>query len=436
MMRRGAGSIKRTLTVSPELHRSFALRSHGEYRPRPYSFPMNFATDITVRDVMTPDPIRLAPEQTIQEALDLMNRHRVGAVLVTLEDRLRGIFTERDFLRRAATASPGWRTATLAEWMSPDPYTIPPDAGWEQALTSLERLRVRHLPVVEDGRVVGIVSARQLIGRRAEYLKTVVGARTREVRQANEALLARDAEMRHSMKAAARLQRHVVLPHAPPAWAEISIGVHFAPLDPLGGDYYDFATPGDDHLGILIADASGHGIPAAMVAVMTRFAFVEAAARTTSPGEVLTALNARLQELTDERFVTAFYGVFDRRNRRLTYANAGHPFPLHYSAADKTCRPLSARGFLLGVSPEEVYRERSVELAPGDRLGFFTDGVTDTRNDLGESFSLDRFQEGLLSLPDGGNPKEWVKEIVGRLAEFRGSERAVDDVTMILAGVN
>jgi sigma-B regulation protein RsbU (phosphoserine phosphatase) len=397
---------------------------------------MTNPNDITVRDVMSPQPVSLGPERTIQDALDLMNRHRVGAVLVVEGTRLLGIFTERDFLRRATTANPGWRTTPLREWMSPDPYTIDPAAGWEQALTSLERLRVRHLPVVEDGRVVGIVSARQLIGRRAGYFQALVEARTREVRQANEQLLARDAEMSHYVKAAARLQRQVVLPAAPPICPELTLGVHYQPLEPLGGDYYDFARPDDDHIGILVADASGHGIPAAMVAIMARFAFIEVAPRTISPGEVLTSLNARLQELTDERFVTAFYGVFDRGSRRFTYANAGHPFPFRYAASSRSSQALAARGFLLGVSPDEVYREQCIQLEPGDRIGLFTDGVIDTRNEMGESFGAERFRDWLNACPEAESAVAWTDQLRQRLDTFRGVHRPVDDVTCILAKVN
>ena len=93
---------------------------------------MSATNDVTVRQVMTAEPIRLAPERLIQDALEQMNRHRVGAVLVTDGDRLVGIFTERDFLRRATGASPGWRTIQIVEWMSPNPYTIHPETGWEQ----------------------------------------------------------------------------------------------------------------------------------------------------------------------------------------------------------------------------------------------------------------------------------------------------------------
>jgi len=392
--------------------------------------------NITVRQVMTENPICFAPDQPIQEALDVMNRLRFGSVLIVEGDRLVGIFTERDFLRRATTATPGWRTMPIGEWMSPNPYTIHPSAGWDEALTSLERLRVRHLPVVEDGKVLGIVSARQLIGRRAEYLKLTVDTRTQELRSAFDSLLARDQEMNHYMKAAARLQRRSVLPTSPPDWPEISVGFHYAPLDPLGGDYYDFARPDDDHLGILIADASGHGIPAAMVAIMARFAFVEAAARTRSPGEVLAALNNRLQDLTDERFVTAFYGVFNRRTRQLTYANAGHPFPYRWSAGSNVCQPLSARGFLLGISPEEIYREHCLKLEPGDRLCFYTDGIPDARNDMGESFGNERLEQFLPTLMEPHDPTNWTHSMINHVADFRAGQRPTDDMTLIMAKVN
>lgn len=394
------------------------------------------ASDLTVRDVMTADPVRLAPDRPIQEALGLMNMHRVGAVLIVENDRLVGIFTERDFLRRATTASPGWRTIPLQEWMSPNPYTIGPSVGWEEALTSLERLRVRHLPVVEHGTVVGIVSARQLIGRRADYLKRTVDLRTRELRAAHDLLLARDAEMSHYLKAAAKLQRQVVLPHAPPDWPEISLGIYYAPLEPLGGDHYDFAQPDADHLGILIADASGHGIPAAMVAIMTRFAFAEIAARTIHPGEVLTFLNYRLQELVDERFVTAFYGVFNRRTRQLSYANAGHPFPFRWSEREHAVQPLSARGFLLGISPEEVYREKTLQLEPGDCLCLFTDGAPDMRNEAGESFGIDRIGQILPKWSSTDPAATWAETLNRDFVAFRGAQRPIDDTTVILAKVN
>jgi serine phosphatase RsbU (regulator of sigma subunit)/CBS domain-containing protein len=392
-------------------------------------------TELTVRQVMQPEPIAVEPGCPLCVVVDLMNLHRIGAVIVSGPDGgLAGIFTERDLLRRVATAPPGWRDLPVSEWMTSDPFTIGPDVGWLDAAGMLERLRVRHLPVLEGGRVIGLISTRLLMARRAEFLNRTIERRTRELRQANEQLLARDAEMMYNLRAAGRLQTRLLLPSAPPSWPEVNWGIHFAPLDHLGGDLYDFAHPGPDHLGFLIADASGHSIPATMVAIMSRIAFADVARRTVHPGEVLTAMNARLQGLTDERFVTAFYGVLDRRTRVLTYANAGHPYPFRWSARTGEVKPLVAQGFLLGIMPEEQYRERTVELEPGDRLCFYTDGLVEARDEIGQTFGTDRLR-GCLTEHGARAADELVSHIRGCQGSFRGTQPLNDDVTLVVAEV-
>jgi serine phosphatase RsbU (regulator of sigma subunit)/CBS domain-containing protein len=390
-------------------------------------------TELTVRQVMQPEPIAVEPSCPLGVVLDLMNLHRIGAVVVTGPDGgLAGIFSERDLLRRVATAASGWPGLPVSEWMTPDPYTIGPGVGWLEAAGMLERLRVRHLPVVEGGKVIGLISTRLLMARRAEFLNRTIERRTRELRQANEQLMARDAEMMYNLRAAGRLQTRLLLPSAPPTWPEVRWGIHYAPLDHLGGDLYDFVHPGPDHLGFLIADASGHSIPATMVAIMSRIAFAAAARGTVRPGEVLTAMNARLQGLTDERFVTAFYGVLDRRTRVLTYANAGHPYPFLWSARTGEVKPLVAQGFLLGIMPEEQYRERTVELEPGDRLCFYTDGLVEARDEIGQTFGTDRLR-GCLLQHGGKSADELLAHIRGCQESFRGGHPLNDDVTLVVA---
>jgi sigma-B regulation protein RsbU (phosphoserine phosphatase) len=396
---------------------------------------MDRANDLTVRQVMGDHPILVTADTPIQEALRRMNLDRVGAVLIVEEgDLLRGIFTERDLLKQSAMAAPGWRQTAVGTWMTPDPVTIGPEAKWEDAAAMLEGLRIRHLPVVEDGRVVGIISARRLIAWRNEFLNGAVERRTAELREANGLLLAREQEMRHNLKVAGRLQTRLLLPQKPPDWSEVGWGVHYVPLDPLGGDYYDFARPDDDHVGVLIADATGHGIPAAMVAIMARIAFGEVAPHTTRPGEVLAAMNARLQGLTDDRFVTAFYGMFDRRGRTFTYANAGHPDPLRYVAATGQSQQLSARGFLLGIVPDESYEEKTIRLEPGDRLCFHTDGLLECANEIGWTFGGDRL-ERYLSTFGHRTATELMHDLLVELAKFRGDHPMGDDLTVLFAEI-
>lgn len=391
---------------------------------------------LTVRQVMQRDVVTVAPDCPLDVVLGLMNLYRIGAVVVVAANHSPvGIFTERDLLRRVAVAEPGWQALPVSAWMTTEPHTIGPEVGWEGALRMMEQLRVRHLPVVEAGRVIGLISPRLLVASREEYLNREVEERTRELRQLNEHLLARDSEIRHNLRAAGRLQNRLLLPNRPPDWPDLRWSVHYAPLDHLGGDYYDLALPDPDHIGILIADASGHGIAAAMVAIMSRIAFTEASGQTIRPGEILTVMNQRLQGLADERFVTAFYGVLNRRTKVLTYATAGHPYPFRYSARDRTVHPLPGQGFLLGIMPDEVYREREVALEPGDRLCFYTDGLVEARNEIGEAFGNDRLR-GCLGVCGGQSADELREAILAAQNEFRGSSPLTDDVTLVVGELN
>jgi sigma-B regulation protein RsbU (phosphoserine phosphatase) len=390
---------------------------------------------LTVRQVMDREPIAVPPATPVREALRLMNGRRIGSVVVVDEAvRPVGIFTERDLLKRVADADPGWRDVPVSEWMSPEPHCIGPEAGWDEAVAMMERLQVRHLPVIEGGRLVGIITSRMLLARRAEYLNREVAERTSELRRANEQLLARDAEMLYNLRAAGRLQKRVMLPQSPPDWPDLRWVVHYAPLDYLGGDYYDFAVSTPDHLGFLIADASGHSIPAALVAIMARFGFARAAAATPNPGEVLGAMNRQLQDLSEERFVTAVYGVFDRRTGVFRYACAGHPAPLLYEARSGCVRPLAARGFMLGVMPDEVYAEREVALEPGDKLLFYTDGLVEVRNEIGELYGTERLTACLTE--HGARPAaELLASILHCQQGFCGSTPPTDDVTAAVVEV-
>jgi len=381
---------------------------------------------------MQSEPVTVDPDCPLDVVLGLMNLHRIGAVLVVRPDRtLLGIFTDRDLLRRVGVAAGGWQSLPVSAWMTPDPYTIAADAGWDDAVGMMGRLSVRHLPVTDAGTVIGLVSSRMLMGRRTEYLNRSIEIRTRELQTAYDELLSRDAELRHNLRAAGRLQKRLLLPRKPPSWPELQWGIHYAPLDHLGGDYYDLAEVDSDHLGILIADASGHSIAAGMVAIMSRIAFAEVVGQTDRPGEVLAAMNRRLQGLADERFVTAFYGVLDRRTRTLAFANAGHPYPFRVSAKTGSVQPLVAQGFLLGIMPDEVYRERSVQLEPGDRLCFYTDGLVEARNEIGELFGDRRLQDCLKM--HGSEPAgPLMEDLLAAQRDFRGAVPAGDDVTLMV----
>ncbi len=394
---------------------------------------MEFSSGLTVRELMVPQPLTVTPEQSVQETVRLMNARRGGSALVVDDGRLVGIFTERDLLHHAGEAPPGWRQRPVADWMTRNPRSVHPDDALEDAMTLMDSYHVRHLPVVENGRVVGMLAARDLVARRNEYLSLVVADRTRELREANERLSERDAEMRMHMTVAGRLQERL-LPGAPPDCPEIVFAAHYMPLDPLGGDHYDFATPDDRHVGVLIADASGHSIPAAMVAIMARTAFAVAARAAVQPAAVLARMNRHLHGLTGDHFVTAFYGLFDRESRQFTYASSGHPAPFRVDCEAGRCTPLAAHGLMLGILPDTKYEEHQVQLLAGDKLLFYTDGVMDCLNEEDESFGPDRLEEFLLEC-QAESVTAIAERLAERLATFRGARAQSDDMTIVAAEV-
>lgn len=379
-------------------------------------------------------PIVVPPDTTLQDAIRLMNQYRVGSVLVGIGTTLHGIFTERDLLKLASEADTGWRQKPIGDWMTPEPFVIHPDAEWEDAMEMMDRLHVRHLPVVDDGQLVGIISSRQLVRNRARHLDQLVQQRTSELQQLTAELLDRDRQMQLQLKVAGQLLNRALLPCGPFDGPGLTWAVRFAPLDSLGGDYYDFVAPDRRYLGVLIADASGHSVAAAMVAVMARIAFAEVARASLQPADILRGMNERLVGLTDERFVTAFFGLFDRETRKLTCANAGHPLPLHFQARKNECVSVGPHGLMLGVMANIDYDEHTIDLAPGDRLCFYTDGVTELHAPSGEQFGTYRLNTTIRQL-SAAPPGQILQRLNEELTLFRGDKTPTDDMTMLVAGV-
>ena len=149
---------------------------------------------------------------------------------------------------------------------------------------------------------------------------------------------------------------------------------------------------------------------------------------------MMGVMNERLQELTDERFVTAFYGVFDRQSRVFRYATAGHPHPLLYESKTGTVKQLCGQGFLLGVVPDEVYTEREVVLEPGDKICFYTDGVIEARNVIDEMFNVDRLIQCLQD--HSSQPSSDVlRGILNSLSTFCDGTPYGDDVTRAVVDI-
>lgn len=204
----------------------------------------------------------------------------------------------------------------------------------------------------------------------------------------------------------------------------------------VGGDFYDhFVLPGDgSRLGLVIADVSDKGVPAALFMALSRTMIRSNALRDYAPAEVLTRANQFIVEDShSDMFVTAFYGVLETGNGRFHFANAGHNPPLWWRAAGRTFETLSAPGIVLGIFHEIALEERTINLAPGDVLLLYTDGVTEALDENQEEFGLERLQNVVAwaaTQPDA-TTDSIAGTILAAVKRFMGSMPQPDDLTLL-----
>ena len=203
------------------------------------------------------------------------------------------------------------------------------------------------------------------------------------------------------------------------------------PAREVGGDFYDFFNLGDTLLGLVIADVSGKGIPAALFTMMTRTLLKGAARNFPSPARCLSEVNELLAEDNETcMFVTLFYGVLDLRDGSFRYCNGGHN-PPRLVRSDSRIEVLpSTENLVLGVAPGHEYHNAEVRLAPGDALFLYTDGITEAQNSSEEEFGEERLDEKLASL-GLATARDVVTAVVDAVHAFAGDAPQSDDITCI-----
>jgi sigma-B regulation protein RsbU (phosphoserine phosphatase) len=377
---------------------------------------------LAVRDIMVADPLVVAPATSVQDAARLMHERNINSVVIGEGERVEGIFTSRDLLRQASSGR-ALDGMLVSELMTPGPTTINASSPLELAMEVMDRLHVRHLPVVDDGRLVGILSVRDLMRYRAEHLEDLVQRQTAELQTKHRSL-------EYHLELAGRIQEDL-LPAALPQESPLSVAALYHPLHHVSGDTYDVQMLTPDRMGILIADARGHGVPAAFVSVMARMVFQAFGRAGDSPASVLRTMNERLPPLIQaEHFITMCYAVVDRGSLRMTYAAAGHPPPLWYRRASADVQRLDARGDLIGVMDDPVFEERTVQLRHRDAVVFYTDGLIESRNEQNEVFGEGRIAELLTARPKTTSV-ELLDDLDNRLSSFCRTTDLGDDVTCI-----
>jgi sigma-B regulation protein RsbU (phosphoserine phosphatase) len=266
------------------------------------------------------------------------------------------------------------------------------------------------------------------------HLDLVSAFATQAATAVERARLTRElVERRHLEKelAIAREIQMSFLPKSAPRIPGFDLAGTALAHDEVGGDYYDFIPTGETRLGIAIADVSGKGIPAALIMAGFRMSLLAEIRNEFTIRAVMRKVNSLLHEsLERDRFVTAFYGVLDIRNRVLIYANGGHNPPL-LLRADGTIEYLTEGGVALSVLPDSVYSDCPVHLAPGDLIVMFTDGVSEAESPSGEQFGHVRLEENVSRLASRSS-QEIVDGVVQAVLDWTGERGPNDDLTLVV----
>jgi len=241
--------------------------------------------------------------------------------------------------------------------------------------------------------------------------------------------------MAEEMRSASRIQASI-LPHGVPFAPGLQIAVRYIPMTAVAGDFYDFVAAHGGGVGILVADVTGHGVPAALVASMVKVTVSSQAANAHDPAPVIAALNQMICRQAQGQFTTAGYLFVDAKSRIARYAGAGHPPLLLWRKADRTLREFRENGLLMGIRPAENYANTPIELLQGDRFLLYTDGIPEAANSNDEFFGEERLK-AFLADHESLAADAFADALLARLAQWSGSPRGMqtDDITLVIVDV-
>ncbi|MBC7815836.1 MAG: SpoIIE family protein phosphatase [Planctomycetaceae bacterium] len=289
----------------------------------------------------------------------------------------------------------------------------------------------------------GELQARLRPGQRIIDLEQRLSERQRELEDRNQQLSQANAKMKRNLDAAASIQQ-AFLPKRLTDIPDVRFAWHFSPCDELAGDMLNVLPLDQDHVGVYMLDVSGHGVQAALLAVSVCRSLschpddssVLWQRRDGSneyellpPAVAVRLLNTRMTtQSLSEQYFTLFYGILNRHTGEFRYTNAGHPSPVHISESGQTS-PLPGDGMPVGIV-ETDYDEHRLQLAPGERLVFYSDGVTESMNLSDELFGTSRLFETLRDSADRPLGMA-LTEVVTQVAAWRGAAPIHDDLSLL-----
>ena len=260
----------------------------------------------------------------------------------------------------------------------------------------------------------------------------------REQTERYEAQQKEAGRLETELSMATRIQADT-LPNIFPAFPErddFNIYASMNPAKEVGGDFYDFFLIDEDHLGIVMADVSGKGVPAALFMMISKILVQNYATMGLEPKQVLENANRQIcLNNREEMFVTVWFGSLNLKTGRLMAANAGHEYPVLKKPGEHFELIKDKHGFVVGGMPKLEYIEYETELEPGACIFLYTDGVPEATNADNEMFGIDRMLVA-LNKHRNGSPEEILHGVEKTIEEFTEGNEQFDDLTMMCLRYN
>jgi sigma-B regulation protein RsbU (phosphoserine phosphatase) len=234
------------------------------------------------------------------------------------------------------------------------------------------------------------------------------------------------SKIQEELEVARRIQNSI-LPAQFPESPHFRVSARYLPMTSVAGDFYDYVVAGPRQAGLLIADVSGHGVPAALIASMVKLAAASQRAHADDPSQFLSRMNAVLFGNTQNQFVTAAYAHLDSATGELRYSAAGHPPMLLLRRGEIT--KVEENGLMLAAFDFATYATATHRLEQGDRLLLYTDGVVEAANSAGDFFGLETLSQ-VFRDTSGVSPSEAIDRIVSKLQSWAHAQE--DDLTLLV----
>ncbi len=236
----------------------------------------------------------------------------------------------------------------------------------------------------------------------------------------------------HEIEIARQIQAFI-LPRKTVNIKDIYLATHYLPVASVAGDFYDFIKVDEKRLGILVADVSGHGVPASLISSMVKIAFSSQLPHAHNPCQVLSGMNQILCGKLESDFVTAGYLFIDTQKLTATYAGAGHPPLIVWRGSEQKIYEYRGKGIILGQFGDARYQNIELDLKSGDRFLLYTDGIIEAANAAGDLFGWKRFKD-LITSHASLSAVKFADLLIQRISNWSGKHFGLDDdLTLVVA---